>query len=895
MRINSLLNEGPSSDPHTVNLGNTSTYKAPQSIHTPTDPGFLLHHVSHNTSGAEPAASQLPSHYSPLQQPTNLSRGTISSRSSYSGPSLHSSTAATSPLEASMPPLSAAANDRSGHSARIHETTETASRTGSSFPGRTLPPLTTMVPSGPPGSIACDGPLSPHSTGHYPHQNGTEMSYFSSSRGFYQGQSPQQSQQYPQPLFPQQSHEHVRSNALMNFAVVAMETATPVGRKNLEMEAAAEAGRRQSGGSFAEDSIRRNSAPTTIASREQANRAPIPGAGREGGVASDNKPLFLDLDPALRPPSAGSLASTGRTIEEDDQAVHNSFQANTGACFTGHNASMSHESAPLFRPTPEPHTPTLADANSPDIGLSAAPGTGPLNIPSPSPQSFLNEAPKCSYCNVCTTGSPLRKVVSHIFGRNKLSTRQIPKNVWVYYCRKHYQRSRYRNPRGFARQQVLLVKRQCERLQLWGGVKDWVIKVRRREELRMNREVGENGEDADEAEDDEEGIADEDPEPNDGGPTSGENSRRNSTTVPRRRSSAGGGSNWIIRYTGMEKTIDDIYLLLGKIELEVQENGGKFPDVELLPNVDLSMAAPLVEAEGGGDEGGNGNPGDNDKQEDAEDGGVSGRKAGKKRRRSDGGSGSSGGDDGGGAKGSKKAKNIPPKKGDRKGKKGSSHAEIIPDQVSTDTGGRLEKAEVSGPFGVPLSSGDVGVSNGHWRTQSDFCRSSITLAEYHGPTHPEQVVTPPPSISSTGRSTPEFDDCQPAHTGKGRRARGSVTQDTCEAVYNLSPRRSARVLPVAVTTPKQPNFTHRNSGIGSPSPSNFTPRELAAIAGEPLHRFDFRRPEVFCFGEMFSESSNRKGPEKSKVSLGFDSGPRRPRVGKGADEVFECIRVATNV
>lgn len=119
----------------------------------------------------------------------------------------------------------------------------------------------------------------------------------------------------------------------------------------------------------------------------------------------------------------------------------------------------------------------------------------------------------------------------------------------------------------------------------------------------MNREVGENGEDADEAEDDEEGMADEDLEPNDGSPTSGENSRRNSTTVPRRRSSAGGGSNWIIRHTGMEKTIDDIYLLLGKIELEVQENGGKFPDVELLPNVDLGMAAPFVEVEGGSEEG----------------------------------------------------------------------------------------------------------------------------------------------------------------------------------------------------------------------------------------------------------------------------------------------------
>jgi len=81
----------------------------------------------------------------------------------------------------------------------------------------------------------------------------------------------------------------------MNFAVVAMETATPVGRKNLEMEAAAEAGRRQSGESFVEDSIRRGSSPTATISKEQLNRAPAPRADREEGMTS-NKPLFLDLE-----------------------------------------------------------------------------------------------------------------------------------------------------------------------------------------------------------------------------------------------------------------------------------------------------------------------------------------------------------------------------------------------------------------------------------------------------------------------------------------------------------------------------------------------------------------------------------------------------------------------
>jgi len=81
----------------------------------------------------------------------------------------------------------------------------------------------------------------------------------------------------------------------MNFAVVAVEAVTPVGRKNLEMEAAAEAGRRQSG-PFVEDSIRRNSAPTSTISKEQANQAPTPRADQEEGTASNNKSRFLDLE-----------------------------------------------------------------------------------------------------------------------------------------------------------------------------------------------------------------------------------------------------------------------------------------------------------------------------------------------------------------------------------------------------------------------------------------------------------------------------------------------------------------------------------------------------------------------------------------------------------------------
>ncbi|KAL6721466.1 hypothetical protein ACLMJK_000569 [Lecanora helva] len=37
-----------------------------------------------------------------------------------------------------------------------------------------------------------------------------------------------------------------------------------------------------------------------------------------------------------------------------------------------------------------------------------------------------------------------RKVVSHFFGRNKKCTQNLPKDAWIVWCRKHYQRYKYR-------------------------------------------------------------------------------------------------------------------------------------------------------------------------------------------------------------------------------------------------------------------------------------------------------------------------------------------------------------------------------------------------------------------------------------------------------------------
>lgn len=197
---------------------------------------------------------------------------------------------------------------------------------------------------------------------------------------------------------------------------------------------------------------------------------------------------------------------------------------------------------------------------------------------SPSDTVKADDDHKCSYTESCETGSPLRKVVSHFFGRNKLATRKIPKHLWVYFCRKHYQRSRYRNPRGFACLQIQLVQTQISNLRQWGGVIDWTVKVRRREEMRSRTNAGTNqgSETANRADGDVKAV--------------GELAVR---TVARRRASGAGGTipTHYLQYVGEHKSMDEVTALVEAIQQDMESNGGTFPDLELLPRVGVDRAA----------------------------------------------------------------------------------------------------------------------------------------------------------------------------------------------------------------------------------------------------------------------------------------------------------------
>ncbi|KAJ5475599.1 hypothetical protein N7539_007886 [Penicillium diatomitis] len=102
-------------------------------------------------------------------------------------------------------------------------------------------------------------------------------------------------------------------------------------------------------------------------------------------------------------------------------------------------------------------------------------------------------SPVCEFSRPCRMGpSPdgvhFRKVVSHLFGRNKASTKSFPESVWVFYCRKHYQRARYRAAQWPFNQCELLLQ-SLDRMERWGHVRSFELRLRRREALRTDRET----------------------------------------------------------------------------------------------------------------------------------------------------------------------------------------------------------------------------------------------------------------------------------------------------------------------------------------------------------------------------------------------------------------------
>jgi len=233
---------------------------------------------------------------------------------------------------------------------------------------------------------------------------------------------------------------------------------------------------------------------------------------------------------------------------------------------------------PLGEPTPPSST-------HPD---NASP-TSPIPYTAPdTPLTPLNEASnhgdvqkrvanehgiKCMFQADCDTGSQLRKAISHIFGRNKMCTRLVPAQVWVHYCRKHYQRSRYRNPKEYAKLQCDLVQKQIRRIHDWsrqnqqnglpGVVQDWGLAVRKREQKRIDELSGaKRKRSAAQYDDSEDGEDDSQPVP--------------ATAVPK----------WLRSLCGKGYDTISILNIFNRLHTEILADlMPQFPDIEILPNI----------------------------------------------------------------------------------------------------------------------------------------------------------------------------------------------------------------------------------------------------------------------------------------------------------------------
>ncbi|KAJ2901863.1 ORP1 like protein [Zalerion maritima] len=200
-----------------------------------------------------------------------------------------------------------------------------------------------------------------------------------------------------------------------------------------------------------------------------------------------------------------------------------------------------------------------------DIDLVVASDTPP----------FTEKDKKCLFMDNCDTGSTLRKAISHIFGRNKLCTRSIPEEVWVHYCRKHYQRSRYRNIKEWVVRCAELVAKQVQHIDDWsrwnaahnkeaGVVTGWTINIRKREQKRL-QEIGKKRSlplDDDDEFDEVTDTAD-----------------LTGTAVP----------PWIHHYMNKVLSTSEVQHVVSKLHRELQdETATTMPDIEILPEIDTT-------------------------------------------------------------------------------------------------------------------------------------------------------------------------------------------------------------------------------------------------------------------------------------------------------------------
>ncbi|KJK61151.1 hypothetical protein P875_00042621 [Aspergillus parasiticus SU-1] len=206
--------------------------------------------------------------------------------------------------------------------------------------------------------------------------------------------------------------------------------------------------------------------------------------------------------------------------------------------------------------------------------------------------------PPCEFTFPCPAtdakaNNPRRKVISHIFGRNKYATKRFPEHVWVHYCRQHYQRARYRIEWPVTQCELLMVV--LGRMERWGGVKGWDVVLRKREVERLKGEDGGEGTSTSTTECDLITLSSGSGASStcagfttdDGGErVQGECGRRRKPTIV-----ASPVPGWLLKEVGSDKSFADLRDLVRRVREDMDSLRGRgvpadrivFPDIELLP------------------------------------------------------------------------------------------------------------------------------------------------------------------------------------------------------------------------------------------------------------------------------------------------------------------------
>ncbi|MCJ1266960.1 hypothetical protein MMC22_006845 [Lobaria immixta] len=193
----------------------------------------------------------------------------------------------------------------------------------------------------------------------------------------------------------------------------------------------------------------------------------------------------------------------------------------------------------------------------------------------------------CAAVSRCISGcGSLRKVVSHIFGRNKTCTMQIPEACTISWCRQHYQRFRYRSKENWINIQIDIVRCQLDRIEEWGGARSWTIGWGKGEKAAIEAEsaaaVAHMANDVSQ-------------HANTAGFTAINQTRIANTIEADEDQAVTRSAGFLSSYIGTGKTLDQVRAAVDAVEkwAETPSGHGKsFPQIEFLPDIDRKIYPP---------------------------------------------------------------------------------------------------------------------------------------------------------------------------------------------------------------------------------------------------------------------------------------------------------------